>query len=74
MTARLGNVLYWAGLIAAILLLLVGVILVWAGLLATDPWPGMHVFRGFILIVIAAVSYGIGWAARYILRGPRKDD
>jgi len=73
MAVRLGNVLYWAGLIAAILLLLVGVILVWDGLLAA-PWAGKQVFVGSILIVIAPVSYGIGWAARYILRGLRKDD
>jgi len=46
MAVRLGNVLYWAGLIAAILLLLVGVILVWDGLLATGPWDLKQVFLG----------------------------
>jgi hypothetical protein len=63
MAARIGNVLYWIGCIAALLLVAVGAIL-WG----TDGHTkleniGMLLFPG----IIALIAWGIGKACRYIL-------
>ena len=63
MAARLGNVLYWLGCAVAIVLALLGVLILFG------HSPGMAVF----LFVPAAVAWGLGAAARYVLSGSRND-
>ena len=60
MLSRLGNVLYWLGCTVAIVLALVGVLVLFGNS------PGMAIF----LFVPAAVAWGIGAGARYVLGGP----
>lgn len=70
MAARLGNVIYWLGLVIAIP----------AGLLAAFmffTWyrmPPGHEIGGRSAAILAAISLGswlVGYAARYILAGGR---
>jgi hypothetical protein len=67
MAARLGNVLYWVGCIAAAFVLaLFG--LMWAtGFLGGDPET--PIFYGVIAAIIAAICWGVGRACRYVLAG-----
>ena len=60
MTERLGNVLYWAGCILA-MALLVGA--GWVLAETQDPRPGFWAF----VLVPAVAAYLTGWALRYIL-------
>lgn len=70
MAARLGIVLYWIGNIIAVLCLLV-----LAGLTAlaatggSPDWVGAVILVAFYLLPLAAISYGIGRACRYVLAG-----
>ncbi len=57
-----GNALYWLGLSVAITIFLRGAVLAMEGDLYWET-------AGELLLG-AAISYGVGWAARYILRGP----
>ena len=60
---RLGDVLYWAGCIFAVLAVVTGV-----GIWMTGALPdGFAVF--IICAVIAAVGWFIGWVCRWVLAG-----
>jgi hypothetical protein len=64
MVARLGNVLYWVGCIAAVFVL-AWCVLVWMhGASAKDM-----IQTGVFAIIIAGVFWGIGRACRYVLAG-----
>ena len=60
MAARLGNILYWLGIVLAAVALLEA-LLVLFGSSQSGSNSG---------VLIGVVVCGIGWAARYILRGP----
>jgi hypothetical protein len=61
MVERLGHVLYWAGCVLAILIIVIGVYLSWY---ERDAWE-MRV----ITFVVAALVWLIGRACRYVLAG-----
>jgi hypothetical protein len=61
MAARLGQVLYWAGCVLAILTIVIGVYLSWY---ERDAWE-----MRAIVFVIAALFWLIGRACRYVLAG-----
>jgi hypothetical protein len=61
MVERLGHVLYWAGCVLAILIIVIGVYLSWY---ERDAWE-MRV----ITFVVAALVWLIGRACRYLLAG-----
>lgn len=63
MLERLGNVLYWLGMIVALLILSLPFIALLNG--RSDSF---FVVLGFSTIA-ALLSYGIGWSLRYILSG-----
>lgn len=69
MTARLGNVLYWIGCIAAVLLTVGGVLaaMVMLNDHPNEPIPAAAVAGA--LAVCALISWGIGRACRYVLSG-----
>jgi hypothetical protein len=59
MAERLGNVLYWAGLVLA-------------AVIATVLWTassGSSWLDRALLGLIAAIPVALGWAARYVLSG-----
>ncbi len=59
MAARLGVLIYILGIGAALLMIAVGVVV----LFGTEPWVSIFFF------VVAAVAWGIGRAALYVLAG-----
>ena len=65
MAARLGNILYWLGIILAAMVLLEALLDTARSLSGAAP-SGNN--SG---ILIGVVICGAGWAARYILRGPQ---
>jgi hypothetical protein len=61
MVERLGHVLYWAGCVAAILTIAIGVFL---------SWGERHTWEvGVVTFVIAVLFWLIGRACRYVLVG-----
>lgn len=58
MAARLGNVIYW-----------IGVVFAWMCALAAFSGASRGGGSVPILIGLAVVSYLVGWAARYVLSG-----
>ena len=66
---RLGNVLYWFGLIAAVL---------WAGLMTAIATSGGipknassadYYIMDALITVPAFIFFGLGWALRYLVNG-----
>jgi hypothetical protein len=61
MAERLGDVLYWAGCVLAILTIAIGVFL---------SWGERHTWEvGVVTFVIAVLFWLIGRACRYVLAG-----
>jgi hypothetical protein len=65
MTARLGNVLYWIACIISTLMVGTGIV-VWynEGYAGSEGVPVGFAFA-------AIITWGIGWALRYILAGAK---
>lgn len=64
MAARLGNVLYWTGLVIAALVVAGGLFLSFAMVQESDAW-----FVRIITAISAALAWGVGRACRYVLAG-----
>ena len=60
MAARLGNILYWLGIVLAGLALLEALLDIF----------GSSQSGSISAVLIGVVVCGVGWAARHILRGP----
>ena len=61
MAARVGNILYWLGIIIAAIALLEAVL----DIFSSSPSGSNRT------VLIAIVVCAIGWAARSVLRGPK---
>lgn len=67
MIARLGNVIFGLGVIVALVVIAFAIVV----FLNSPPGSGDRSFALTIAPAFAAVSFGIGWAVRYILTGRR---